>query len=202
MFDTRLIATTTLLDRLNERIQSGQAKFELIKKNKVMTIKDGMITYRVSMYPILSCPCGKKNNSYPYCDHILYLLSFVWKVPDCVIAYLDLLPIKKQYEELAKDKKYSEMKFRLDETLKKFLSDEECGICLDSLGNSHLFECYQCHKFVHNSCMESWIHAKIRNIKNNNEGHGLVVSVERGCIFCQKEMKTEKLPGDSYWFTG
>ncbi len=146
------------------------------KNKKIIKIKDGIITYKISLES-LRCQCMISTNN--LCDHILFLLSNKYKLSDFVIAYLDIPTIREEFivrllngnPNLAKVMKM---------VVESVLNDLECGICTESLSvNKHgynLYQCTKCNNYVHCSCMQKWI--KYRKKKYD---------VKNGCIYCKNK---------------
>lgn len=59
------------------------------------------------------------------------------------------------------------------EEIKKCI-DQECGFCCVQMTiNNDLYECNQCQKYCHQSCLTKWINAIKKNQKH-----------DKNCIYC------------------
>lgn len=189
-----------ILDRIHER----RISYTIVKSNKGFMLKDGFIKWSVSFSPKIRCPCSETKYYGFYCYHLLWLFSYEWKFSDELIAYLTVPQIQEKFSQLAQSKQYGQMRNVLEKELAKFMREEDCFVCLESLGakqfKRQLFECPRCHKFVHLQCMNQWIATKKSQVrKDPNYDPKKEASIERGCIYCQNKVPTQQLPGDRYF---
>ena len=143
----------------------GFNNFRLIQKNKnTFYIQDGIIRYSIYLKNFPSCICMKNNK---LCKHIKYYFSEIIGLQQWKIDMLEIYEIKERLT--GKDLEY---KFITDTCL-KYLEENDCGICLESLSKNELYNCKYCKKIVHYKCFKDWIK------KNNNK---------QKCIYCNQEI--------------
>lgn len=121
------------------------------KQKHQYLVKDGYITFTVTISPELRCQCPS------YCCHIEYLLTTIYGLNEINLEYLYQTYTK--FVELINKPEYNFKNINKD--LIKYITenilDYNCGICLGRLKISDdLFNCKECQKYVHNKCMNKW----------------------------------------------
>jgi|SaaInlStandDraft_5_1057022.scaffolds.fasta_scaffold90613_2 hypothetical protein len=143
-----------------------------IKKNNIQ-IKEGIITFNVSLNP-LSCAICTDNN---LCIHKIFVLKEYLKLDLIVIAFFHKIT-DKFYENI----KNSNVNDILNEHIQTEILEDECGICFDKLNKlskskcslinegyfyqqlSEIYECTTCTKYCHMKCIQKWKNADKNNV--------------------------------------
>lgn len=151
------------------------------KNKKIIPIKDGIVTYKINLSPKLGCQCDEFTYADIYCNHILYLLSKIYKLSDLTITFIHLKQAHEQFiKYIMKNNNYDDLNDVLEEEIAKYFTKEDCGICLLSLDdkkfNYDIYTCDQCNNYVHSKCMDNWMNTKNKNIPD----------MEKGCIYCRR----------------
>ena len=133
-------------------------------KSTNIFIKDGILTYCVSLNP-LTCPCSAKT----LCNHKIFVLNVYFKLDFFVITFIHKL-LPKLYENISNPD--------IDTLLTKIVYNEiltdEYGICIEKLDNmkTDIAECNVCNKYCHKKCIKRWLDT---NKKNN---------IDKKCVYC------------------
>ena len=149
------------------------------KNKKIIPIKDGIVTYKINLNPKLGCQCDAHTGI--YCNHILYLLSKIYKLSDLTITFIHLKQVHEQFiKYIIKNRTIDDLNNILEGEIKKYFAEETCGICLLTLDdrkfNYDIYTCDQCNNYVHSKCMDDWMNVKIKTIPD----------MEKGCIYCRR----------------
>ena len=153
---------------LIQRYLQRNSMYSILKiKNTSVYVKDGIITYCVSLNP-LSCQCSQQKQ---LCSHRIFVLNSYLKLDFIVITFIHKL-LPKLYENVLSSN------IDINKTLTKIVYDEiltdECAICVEKLGGvkTEIAECNVCSKYCHKKCVKKWLDT---NKKNN---------VDKKCVYC------------------
>ena len=122
------------------------------KKDHQYIIKDGYISYIITIVPEIKCQCC---NYGTICYHILYVLIEIYRLTD-----LNILYFHKTYQKFI-DLHQKQNDVNINKTLMDYITtdvlDHNCGVCLCKIKiRDDLFECRECRKYAHSKCINKW----------------------------------------------
>ena len=135
------------LKKMSSQLINYKYPIQYNKKNNSYLVKDGIVTYKATIYPDLKCQCGKS-----YCFHILNVLKYSLGMSDLSITFIE--KFKAEFMEAVK--KNSDVEAIMSVEINKYLESEVCGICLSKLGDKELHQCPKCNKMTHSKCFTKW----------------------------------------------
>ena len=144
------------------------------KNSSQLIVKDGLFKYKVTLTAPVRCQCDKIG-----CNHLLFVLAKHFNLNYLAIFFIDIKDVNKEFIKLVESSETKEMNSTLIDTIDKYFSDNDCGICLKKLSDKQykldLTKCKQCEKFTHSKCLLRWAtHKKV--------GDEFV----KMCIYCSK----------------
>jgi len=126
------------------------------RKLKGFDFRDGILSFSVSINKTCHCGLCKKT----YCEHIIYILFRYYQLS---LYTITLCTIKPLWNIIWKSK-FIDVSVIVD----TYLKDNMCGVCLDPLATSELFQCNNCSQLTHQKCIKKWFVKK------------------KSCIYCNK----------------
>lgn len=157
-----IIKNTTIIDKY-----SSAAHLSYYAKKNKFFVKDGWITYKLTLTPNIKCQCGSENN---LCIHVLHILITKYNIDLNILKFFHKLSHHIP-DVISKEQNVND---ELIKIINFSIINDSCGICLEPMTTESLFsqslhECIMCQKYAHSKCIHKW---KTKD-------------VSRGCIYCR-----------------
>jgi hypothetical protein len=157
-------------DELYDHISELKNLFIKKIKKGTFTIQENNITFKIKICRDPICPfCLKVSGSNILkCKHILFVLVEYYGLSVYVLSHLWNDSI---FELFEKNKRSERLNDILCKETDRYISQSECGICLENI-DKKIYQCCNCGKLVHKSCMNVWFDKSKSNGKRGK------------CIYC------------------
>ena len=133
------------------------------KKNKIKHFKfrDGIFNFNIIIEDNkLQCQyCSIVKNK--ICEHIVNVLINYYEIP---VKYIYFVIIGDLWNNICQNKFNN-----VDNIINNYLSNNECGLCLEKLIYKPIYQCKFCFQLSHKKCIYKWLNEK-----------------KNCCIYCNK----------------